>query len=148
MFMVDLAVPRDIEPEVEQIRDVYLYTVDDLRHTIEESLRSRQEAAKQAEEIIDVEVAHFLNWMRAQGATDTIRELRAHADSIREDALERALRGLRSGQSPEESLAYLSLLLTNKFTHLPSTQLRQAGTHEREDLIAAARELFQLKDNH
>lgn len=148
MFMVDLAVPRDIEPEVEQIRDVYLYTVDDLRHTIEESLRSRQEAAKQAEEIIDVEVAHFLNWMRAQGATDTIRELRAHADSIREEALERALRSLRAGQTPEESLAYLSQLLTNKFTHLPSTQLRQAGTHEREDLIAAARELFQLKDNH
>ena len=80
------------------------------------------EAAKQAEEIIDVEVAHFLNWMRAQGATDTIRELRFHADSIREAALERALRGLRAGQSPEESLTYLSQLLTHKFTLLPSTQ--------------------------
>ncbi len=148
MFMVDLAVPRDIEPEVEQIRDVYLYTVDDLRHTIEENLRSRQEAAKQAEEIIDVEVAHFLNWLRAQGATDTIRELREHAATLSADALDKALKNLRSGQSPEESLAYLAQLLTNKFTHLPSTQLRQAGTHEREDLITAARELFQLKDSH
>lgn len=148
MFMVDLAVPRDIEPEVEQIRDVYLYTVDDLRNTIEENLRSRQEAAKQAEEIIDVEVAHFLNWMRAQGATDTIRDLREHVAMLREDALSKALRNLRAGQSPETTLAYLAQLLTNKITHLPSTQLRQAGTHEREDLIAAARELFQLKDPH
>lgn len=148
MFMVDLAVPRDIEPEVEQIRDVYLYTVDDLRNTIEENLRSRQEAAKQAEEIIDIEVAHFLNWLRAQSATDTIRELREHAATLSADALDKALKNLRSGQSPEESLAYLAQLLTNKFTHLPSSQLRQAGTHEREDLITAARELFQLKDSH
>ncbi len=67
MFMVDLAVPRDIEPEVEQLRDIYLYTVDDLKNAVEENLRSRQEAAKQAEEIIDTEVAHFLTWLRAQG---------------------------------------------------------------------------------
>ncbi len=146
MFMVDLAVPRDIEPEVEQLRDVYLYTVDDLRNTVEESLRSRQEAAKQAEEIIDTEVDHFLAWMRAQGATDTIRDFRWQAETIRDQALAKARQALRSGRAPEETLELLANLLTNKLTHTPSAQLKQAGVYERHDLIAAARELFQLKD--
>lgn len=149
MFMLDLAVPRDIEPEVESLRDVYLYTVDDLKNTIEENIRSRQEAAKQAEEIIDVEVVHFLNWLRAQDATSTIRELRAQAERLRDEALNRAMRGLNSGQlTPEESLNYLAGLLTNKLTHQPSTKIREAATHEREDLLLAARELFQIKDTH
>jgi glutamyl-tRNA reductase len=147
MFMVDLAVPRDIEPEVQQLRDVYLYTVDDLRHTVEENLRSRQEAAKQAEEIIDTEVDHFLAWLRAQGATATIRDFRGQAEYIRDEALAKARQALRAGRSPEESLDLLANLLTNKLIHIPSTQIKQAGAHERHDLIAAARELFQLKDS-
>jgi glutamyl-tRNA reductase len=146
MFMVDLAVPRDIESEVEQLQDVYLYTVDDLRNAVEEGMRSRQDAAKQAEEIIDIEVAHFLAWLRAQGATDTIREFRCQAEAIREEALARARQALRSGRPPEEALELLANLLTNKLIHIPSTQIRQAGVHERHDLIAAARELFQIKD--
>lgn len=147
IFMVDLAVPRDIEAEVEQLRDVYLYTVDDLRNTVEENLRSRQEAAKQAEEIIDIEVVHFLNWLRAQGVTSTIRSLRTHADQLRDEAMLKARQSLKAGRSPEEALEQLAHLLTNKLTHIPSAQLRQAGIHERHDLIAAARELFQLKDD-
>jgi len=147
MFMVDLAVPRDIEPEVEQLRDVYLYTVDDLRNTVEEGIRSRQEAAKQAEEIIDTEVDHFLGWLRAQGATDTIREFRSQAERIREDALTAAMRALKAGKPAEEVLGLLSTTLTNKLIHLPSTQIRQASIDERYELIAAARELFQLRDN-
>jgi glutamyl-tRNA reductase len=147
VFMVDLAVPRDIEPEVAQLRDVYLYTVDDLRNTVEENLRSRQEAAKQAEEIIDIEVVHFLNWLRAQGATRTIRDFRDHAERLRDDALDKARQSLKAGRPPEEALALLAELLTNKLTHAPSTQLRKAGIYERHDLIAAARELFQLKDS-
>jgi len=147
MFMVDLAVPRDIEPEVAQLRDVYLYTVDDLRNTIEENLKSRQEAAKKAEEIIDTEVEHFLGWLRAQGATSTIRDFRNHAQEIRSEALNRAKQALRCGKSPEEALDLLANLLTNKLIHIPSVQIKQAGIHERHDLIAAARELFQLKDS-
>ena len=147
MFMVDLAVPRDIEPEVEQLRDVYLYTVDDLRNTVEENLRSRQEAAKQAEEIIDIEVVHFLNWLKAQGATSTIRDLRTQAERIRDEALNKARQTLKSGKSAEETLELLAHLLTNKLTHTPSTQLKQAGIFERHDLIAAARELFKLKES-
>ncbi len=148
MFMVDLAVPRDIEPEVESLRDVYLYTVDDLRNTVEENLRSRQEAAKQAEEIIDIEVVHFLDWLRAQGATRTIRDFRDQAERLRDESLEKARQSLRAGRSADEALELLANLLTNKLTHTPSTQLKHAGVHERHDLIAAARELFQLKDNH
>lgn len=147
IFMVDLAVPRDIEPEVEQLRDIYLYTVDDLRNTVEESIKSRQEAAKQAEEIIDTEVEHFLAWLKAQGATATIRDFRAHAAQIREEALAKAVRSLRKGKHPAEVLSLLANTLTNKLTHIPSTQMRQAGVNERHDLIAAARELFQLKDS-
>ena len=145
IFMVDLAVPRDIEPEVGQLRDVYLYTVDDLRNTVEENLKSRQEAAKQAEEIIDTEVEHFLGWLRAQGATATIRDFRSHADEIRSESLNQALRALKTGKTPEEALTLLAHSLTNKLIHLPSTQIKQAGIDERHDLIAAARELFQLK---
>lgn len=146
MFMVDLAVPRDIEPEVAQLSDVYLYTVDDLRHTVEEGLKSRQEAVKQAEEIIDTEVDHFLAWMRAQGVNETIRDFRGHAERLRDEALAKARQALRSGRPPEETLDLLAHLLTNKLTHMPSIQIKHAGIHERNDLIAAARELFQLKD--
>jgi len=146
MFMVDLAVPRDIEPEVGQLRDVYLYTVDDLRNTIEEGMRSRQEAAKQAEEIIDTEVGHFLAWMRAQGATDTLREFRSQAERMRDDALNNALRALKNGKPPEQALSLLANALTNKLIHLPSTQIKQAAADERQDLIDAVRELFQLKE--
>ena len=146
MFMVDLAVPRDIEPEVEQLPDVYLYTVDDLRNTIEENLKSRQEAAKQAEEIIDLEVAHFLDWLRAQNAVDTIQAFRNQADQFRQDVLVKAQQSLKNGAAPEEVLEILSKQLTNKLTHTPSLQLKNAGAYERHDLIAAARELFQLKE--
>src|SRR5690606_4840566 len=114
IFMVDLAVPRDIEPEVAQLRDVYLYTVDDLRHTVEENMKSRLEAAKKAEEIIDREVEHFLGWLRAQGATSTIRDFRERAHEIRAEALQRAKQALRCGKSPEEALDLLANLLTNK----------------------------------
>jgi glutamyl-tRNA reductase len=145
MFMVDLAVPRDIEPEVEQLPDVYLYTVDDLRNVVAENLRSRQEAAQQAEEIIDQEVEHFLGWLRAQGAAATIRDFRRQAEDLRDAALAQTIRELRTGAAPENALRHLAHLLTNKILHIPSTQIRQAGENDRHDLIAAARELFKLR---
>ncbi|WP_031434810.1 glutamyl-tRNA reductase [Methylomarinum vadi] len=144
MFMVDLAVPRDIEAEVEQLRDVYLYTVDDLQNTINENMDSRRRAAEQAEEIIDTEVEHFLAWMRSQGAQSTIRDYRSQAELARDEVLQRALAQLRNGASPEETLTRLAHTLTNKLIHTPSAQLREAGANERPDLIAAARELFKL----
>jgi glutamyl-tRNA reductase len=144
MFMVDLAVPRDIEAEVEQLRDVYLYTVDDLQNTINQNMDSRRQAAEQAEEIIDTQVDHFVAWLRAQGAQSTIQDYRSQAEQSRDEALQKALAMLKNGVSPEEALNRLAYSLTNKLLHTPSVQIREAAENERHDLIVAAREIFKL----
>ncbi|MBF6648107.1 glutamyl-tRNA reductase [Methylobacter sp. BlB1] len=145
VFMVDLAVPRDIEAEVEQLRDVYLYTIDDLQNTIDQNMNSRRQAAEQAEEIIDTQVGYFLAWLRSQGAQSTIRDYRHQAEQVRDEALQKALALLKNGTSPEETLSRLAYSLTNKLIHTPSIQIREAGENERHDLVAAAREIFKLK---
>ncbi|MGJ0427780.1 glutamyl-tRNA reductase [Methylobacter sp.] len=145
VFMVDLAVPRDIEAEVEQLRDVYLYTIDDLQNTIDQNMNSRRQAAEQAEEIIDTQVGYFLAWLRSQGAQSTIRDYRFQAEQMRDEALQKALALLKNGTSPEETLSRLAYSLTNKLIHTPSIQIREAGENERHDLVAAAREIFKLK---
>ncbi|WP_446809940.1 glutamyl-tRNA reductase [Methylomonas sp. 2BW1-5-20] len=145
MFMVDLAVPRDIEAEVAQLRDVYLYTVDDLQNTVNQNMDSRRRAAEQAEEIIDTQVEHFLAWLRSQGAQETIRDFRTQAERTRDEALQRAQAQLNSGVAAEEVLQRLAHTLTNKLIHTPCAQLREAGANERHDLIAASREIFKLR---
>lgn len=144
MFMVDLAVPRDIEAEVAQLRDVYLYTVDDLQNTINQNMDSRRKAAEQAEEIIDTQVEHFLSWMRSQGAQSVIKDYRLQAELTRDQALSNALSQLNKGRNAEDVLNLLAHTLTNKLIHTPSTQIREAGENERHDLVAAAREIFKL----
>jgi glutamyl-tRNA reductase len=144
MFMVDLAVPRDIEAEVEQLRDVYLYTVDDLQNTIDQNMDQRRRAAEQAEEIIDTQVDHFLSWLRAQSAQTTIRNYRMQAEQTRDETLRKALALMKNGSTPEEALTRLAYSLTNKLIHTPSTQIRDAAANERHDVIAAAHELFKL----
>lgn len=146
MFMVDLAVPRDIEAEVEHLRDVYLYTVDDLQQTIDQNMNSRRQAAEQAEEIIDTQVDHFLTWLRAQSAQATIRDYRFSAEQMRDEALEKALASLKNGLDPEDALHRLAHTLTNKLIHTPSTQIRAAAENERHDLLSAAREIFKLNN--
>jgi glutamyl-tRNA reductase len=144
MFMVDLAVPRDIEAEVEQLRDAYLYTVDDLQNTVDQNMDSRRRAAEQAEEIIDTQVDHFLAWLRSQSAQTTIRDYRQQAEQCRDEALQKALALLKNGSTPEEALARLANNLTNKLIHTPSTQIRDAAANERHHIIAAAHEIFKL----
>jgi glutamyl-tRNA reductase len=145
MFMVDLAVPRDIEAEVAQLRDVYLYTVDDLQNTVNQNMDSRRRAAEQADEIIDTQVEHFMAWLRSQGAQETIRDYRTQAEQTRDEALQRALAQLNSGAAADEVLQRLAHTLTNKLIHTPCAQLREAGANERHDLIAASREIFKLR---
>ncbi|CAD6875153.1 glutamyl-tRNA reductase [Methylomonas fluvii] len=145
MFMVDLAVPRDIEAEVAQLRDVYLYTVDDLQNTVNQNMDSRRRAAEQAEEIIDTQVEHFMAWLRSQGAQETIRDFRTQAEQTRDEALQKALAQLNSGAAADEVLQRLAYTLTNKLIHTPCAQLREAGANERHDLIAASREIFKLR---
>jgi glutamyl-tRNA reductase len=145
ILMVDIAVPRDIESEVGNLSDVYLYTVDDLQEIIQEGLRSRQEAAEQAEEIIDTQVSHFMNWIRSLGAVDTICAVRENAETKRDVELELALKQIAAGKDPELVLKQFAHRLTNKLLHEPSAQLKQAGYDGRADLLKAARDLFDLK---
>ncbi len=147
MFMVDIAVPRDIEAQVGELEDVYLYTVDDLQEIIQEGLRSRQEAAQQAEEIIDTQVTHFMAWLQSLGAVDTIRDYRSHVETMRNEVVQRSLAQLHKGQDPELVMQELARQLTNKLMHAPCSNMKQAGYDGRSDLLIAARELFNLKDN-
>lgn len=144
MFMVDIAVPRDIEAEVGNLDDVYLYTVDDLEEVIQENLRSRQEAAGQAVEIIDLHVGEFMGWLRSLDAFDMIKDYRGQAERTRDEVLQRAQRLLESGKSPDEALQFLAHTLTNKLLHTPSTRIRQAGYDGQSDLLKAANTLFQI----
>jgi len=146
IFMVDLAVPRDIEPEVKKLNDVYLYTVDDLQNIIDDNLNSRRQAAEQAEEIIDTNVEHFLSWMKIQNVQSTIVDYRQQASTLQQESLNKALAALQHGKSPEDVVQQLAHTLTNKLTHTPCTQLRKASQNDRHDLISAAREIFNLKN--
>ncbi|MGD8708857.1 MAG: glutamyl-tRNA reductase [Ectothiorhodospiraceae bacterium] len=127
MFMVDIAVPRDIEPEVGELSDVYLYTIDDLREVIEDNLRSRQQAARQGEEIVQTHAEQFMGWVRSLDAVSTIRRYRQHAERQRDEVLRRARRRLARGDDPEVVLEYLARTLTGKLTHAPTVGMREAA---------------------
>ena len=147
ILMIDIAVPRDIESEVGDLDDVYLYTVDDMQEIIQEGLRSRQEAAEQAEEIIDTQVSHFMSWLQSLGAVSTIRAVRDKAEANRDEELKRALELLASGKKPEEVMEQFAHRLTNKLIHTPSVQLKQAGYDGRNDVFDVARTIFDIKDS-
>jgi len=146
VFMVDIAVPRDIDADVAELEDIYLYTVDDLQNVIQENLKSRQQAAQQAEEIIDVQVARFMNWLRAQDAVSTIREYRQHAERQRDEVFRKAQQMLASGKDPEQALEFLANTLTNKLTHAPSVRIREAAENGDSELLNAAMALLNIKD--
>lgn len=141
MFMVDLAVPRDIEPEVSQLKDVYLYTVDDLQDVIDENLRSRQQAAHEADKIVALRVERFMAWHRSQDNIDMLRQYREQAEHDRDQILARALRRLAAGEEPADALAYLANTLTNRLIHTPTTAIRaaaEAGDHEQLTALGQA----------
>jgi glutamyl-tRNA reductase len=144
MLMIDLAVPRDIEPEVAALSDVYLYTVDDLQGVVDEGLRSRREAALQAREIVDFHAGEFMAWLRSLDAVNLIQGFRQGAEQARDEVLTRALHQLQSGKPAEEVLGFLAHTLTNKLLHTPSARLRQAGREGNIQLLDAANEIFQL----
>jgi glutamyl-tRNA reductase len=144
MFMVDIAVPRDIEAEVRELRDVYLYTVDDLEEVIQENLKSRQQAAEQAAEIIELRTGEFIAWLRSLDAVEMIQTYRGQANRIKQETLDKALRMLGNDTPPEQALEFLANTLTNKLLHTPSSQLREAGSNGHRELLEAATTLFQL----
>lgn len=144
MFMVDLAVPRDIEEEVGELDDIFLYTVDDLAQVVESGLESRQAAVVEAETIIANRVQDFLAWLASRDTVPVIRSLRDSAERMRRHEMEHAMKLLAKGEAPEKVLEHLSLRLTNKFLHAPTQTLNAADGNERSDLQGAAARLFHL----
>jgi glutamyl-tRNA reductase len=144
MFLVDIAVPRDIEPSTAEIEDVYLYTIDDLREIIDDNLRSRREAAREAEAMIELSVEHFMGWWRTLDARNPVVDLRRIAEANRDEALAKAQALLARGKSPEEALSFLASTLTNKLLHAPSANLRAAALRGDEELLRAAERLFDI----
>ncbi|ALG66500.1 glutamyl-tRNA reductase [Beggiatoa leptomitoformis] len=145
MFIVDIAVPRDVEESVSKVEDVYLYTVDDLNEVIQENLRTREQAARQAEEIIDTQVTHFIGWLKSLSAIETICDIRERAQDKRVELVAKAKKMLDNGKAPHDVIDYLAHTLTNTIIHTPCTQLRQASYNGRDDLVSAAQQLFQLQ---
>ena len=146
MLLIDLAVPRDIEVEVGDIADAYLYSIDDISGAIEDNVKSRSEAAIQAEIIIDRGVHEYNKQLRSLTAVSTLRAFRDKVDQIRSQELERAMKSLSNGDSAEQVLETLARALTNKFTHTPSVQLKNASSEGRNELIDFMNEIFELKD--
>ena len=146
MFMVDLAVPRDIEPEVAQLDDVFLYTVDDLAQVVNDGMENRQAAALDAELIVDSRVETFMQWLAKRNAVPTIKALRNQLDVTRQSELEKALKLIQKGESPEKALEALSNALTNKFLHAPSHALNQAHGDEHAKLENILKQLYQIKN--
>lgn len=145
MVMVDLAVPRDIEPEVGKLDDVFLYTVDDLSQVVEAGLESRQQAVIEAEQIIDHRVDGFLHWMHAREAVPTIRALRQHAEGLRATEVERAMRLLAKGEDPREVLEALSHGIANKLLHGPTRYLNQSENDLQAEASRLVQRVFNLK---
>ena len=144
-LMVDIAVPRDIESQVGELRDVYLYSVDDLREIVDQNLRSRRDEACKADLIIDEGVASYIEEMRSLGALDTVKEYRTMAEQMRERELQRALRALSRGEDPQQIIAQLARAITNKLIHAPTAGLKQASAEGRQDLLHSARKLLGLE---
>jgi glutamyl-tRNA reductase len=142
MFMVDLAVPRDIEPEVKALEDVYLYTVDDLAHVVQTGQANRQAAVAQAEAIIDAGVQSFLHWMDQRGAVPLIRQLNAQADEWRTAELARARKLLARGDNVDDVLEALSRGLTQKMLHGAMAELHAGDAAARERAGTAIQHFF------
>jgi len=147
MFLVDIAVPRDIDPGVAELDDVFLYTVDDLKQVIDDNLRSRQAAAGEAEAIINLQVEHYLAWRRALDVRNPLAAVRADAEAQRDAALEKARALLAGGRTPEQALEFLAHTLTNKLLHAPSANLRAAALRGDVELLRAAEALFDSNSN-
>ncbi|RDI97795.1 glutamyl-tRNA reductase [Dyella solisilvae] len=146
MFMVDIAVPRDIESSVGELDDVFLYGIDDLRQVIDDNRRSREAAASEATAIIDLQVERYMAWRRALTLRNPAVDLRLHAEAYRNEVLEKARAMIARGKSPDEALAFLANTLTNKLLHHPSARLREAALSGDMDLLHAAGRLYGIAE--
>jgi glutamyl-tRNA reductase len=142
IFMVDLAVPRDIEHEVGELDDVFLYTLDTLGKIIQQNTEKREAAVAAADRIIDVRTNEFMAWLAGRASVPVIQQLRGKADEYRQSELERAKRMLARGDDPAKVIEHLAHGLTNKFLHHPLAALNRSHGPEREALSDALEKLF------
>jgi len=142
MVMIDLAVPRDFEPEIARLNDVYLYTVDDLGTMAQTGSNLRQAAVSQAEIIIEERVSNFMHWLQGRNAVPLIQDIQQQGDRLRQIELERALKRLMRGEDPQEVLNAMAQGLTNKFLHGSLHALQHASGSERDALIKLLPKLF------
>lgn len=147
VFMIDLAVPRDLDPAIADLDDVYLYTLDDLRGVIAGNLQARSEAARQAEVLVESYASEFTRWMEGRDAGQVIRVLREQARAHRDEVLEKARRKLAAGADAEAVMEFVANTLSNKLLHGPSHSLRGADSVEQALLVNATRKLFQLPED-
>jgi glutamyl-tRNA reductase len=148
MFIVDLAVPRDVEPEAAELDDVFLYTVDDLANIVKDNLQIRADAVREAEVLVAEQARSFLSWLDGRTVVPTIAALRGHHDRLRATELDRARRLLAGGAPAGQVLEQLARGLTNKFLHAPTQALNRAGDAERAELLSMLHHIYQLPDVH
>ncbi len=147
VLMIDLAVPRNIDPDIGKLEDIYLYGLDDLRAVIADNLKAREAAAEQAEVLIESYGQDFMRWLDSRDAAGAILQLRARARDHRDEVLQKARRRLAAGAPAEEVLRFLADTLSNRLMHAPSQALRSADAVEQSLLLSAARKLFDLPED-
>jgi len=148
MFMVDIAVPRDIDADVAELEDVYLFTVDDLQSVVNENIEGRRQAAREAGQLIESEVERFTHALRTRDAAPLIRRLRDDAERTRLRTLEQARQMLAHGKSQDEALSFLANTLTNRLIHAPSQRLRDAAETGDGEIIETIAEIYRLDQPH
>jgi glutamyl-tRNA reductase len=146
MFLVDIAVPRDIDPDITSLKDVYLYTIDDLQQVVDENLQQRSEAAEQAQGDVEEAVAAFMRWLYGIRAGRTLKRIRDQSHRFEQELTDRALRRLEAGQEPRDVLQQMAATLTNKILHLPSKRLREAAEDRDYEVLKAADRIFRGED--
>lgn len=144
MLLIDIAVPRDIEEEVGDLNDAYLYTVDDLHSIVEQNLEHRKVAAILAEAIVEEESHGFIAWLRSRDAVDSIKQYRAQSQALKEALLEKSLLALSSGVDPKKVLVELSNKLTNKLIHSPTQALQHSAQQGDERALETLRQSLGL----
>jgi glutamyl-tRNA reductase len=147
MFMVDLAVPRDIDPRVGKLDDIYLYSIDDLHQVADENLGQRERAARDADGLVDTAVTQYMGWLHGARAADSLRRLRAAADRNSAELASRALHQIEAGGDPAQVVQQLANTLTHRLLHGPSRRLREAAEQQHFEFLKAADWLFEDVDD-
>ena len=142
MFIVDIAVPRDVDPSVAELPDAYLYTIDDLQGVVDDHMAERRRAADAAEQLIDAAVDDFIRWMHSARARESLVRLRRRYHDEGDEVAARALRQIEQGAAPEEVLPQMVRTLANRFLHAPTQRLLQAGEDGDRDMLEAVARLF------